>query len=87
MLELSTGHVSETTAKWLDKAITAQGIAGALWEYGWFVYCVDENSGTDEYVYPDDLWGVMCFARKHGFYWVRFDRDGDCIDGLPTYDW
>lgn len=27
------------------------------------------------------------FAHGLGFRWLRFDRDGDAIDGIPSYDW
>lgn len=60
----------------------------AMEEYGWMVFCgaycgvppegVLLNPGAEK---------ILEAARKHGCEWVRFDRDGDVIDGINTYDW
>lgn len=36
---------------------------------------------------PEDLFGVMTWARKQRVDYILFDCDGDVIDGLPSHDW
>ena len=92
-LYLSTAHVSEATANWLD----AQGEAAANYQagpdmpeihiakhvYGWFFYA---DEPPDE-AWPADLRAVMAYVRQQGCEYVNMDRDADTIDALPVHDW
>lgn len=85
MLALSTGHVSEETAKLMD--IDQCGLVVYEKEdYGWFVHLPDP---LDEYKEstPKDLYKCMTFAMKQGCDWVMFDCDVEPIDELPVYEW
>lgn len=35
----------------------------------------------------EDLALVMDAALRHGATWIRLDRDGPVLGGLPTYEW
>jgi len=35
----------------------------------------------------DGILGAVRFARHHEARWLRFDRDGDIVNELPTWDW
>lgn len=89
ILVASTGHVSEETRDWLKQQVwlaledywPAIPIMGGA--YGWQFYAQEE---PDEAV-PDEIKGLMTFARAQGADWVELDADGDKIEGLPTWEW
>lgn len=51
---------------------------------GLMVYASDIEEIND---LPDELQACLTWSITHGFEWLRFDRDGDRIDGLPVFDW
>lgn len=81
-LTLSTAHITQLTG---DRLSTNMGdiCVGGTIDYGWFIYADYENNGA----IPDDLWGVMVYARANDCDYILFDRDADCIEYLPTWDW
>lgn len=85
-LVLSTGHVSEETAKMLDSTPAAQWpvLGGPFGDYGWFMRASDEDTSGD---IPVELMNVFNFARANGFNYVLFDCDASTVDQLPTFDW
>ena len=84
LLVLSTGHLTKDTVDYLDRTDPAiWGFAGGHYgDAGYFCYAYDDAVGV-----PDDLLGVMRFARTHGCVNVLFDKDAEQIDNLPYYDW
>lgn len=84
-LMLTTGHLTEATAKMLDTTPAKDWpvIGGPYGTYGWQMYAHDDNDGT----IPDDLWAVCEFANANGADLVVFDCDANPVDGLPTYEW
>jgi hypothetical protein len=91
VLVLSTSHVSEETADWLDGAfdpfnlnLGVSPVSGGHYDSaGWFVYVPTEMNPK----FPDDLEAVIQFARDNGVQHLLFDRDADRIEGLPVYEW
>ncbi len=82
-LTLSTGHVTAETATKLDLYPAAWGIYGGPLEAGWFIWAPEHDiEGA-----PEDLMRVLRFARAHDCPYVLFDRDGDVIPDLPTWEW
>lgn len=77
---LSTSHISEKTADWLGRH--REWVASYL--DGWWIF-VGHESRVGEM--PDDLRAVLAWAEEHDCNWVRLDSGGDCVEGLPTYDW
>ncbi|MDN5925703.1 MAG: hypothetical protein L0I29_01350 [Hyphomicrobiales bacterium] len=86
---ISTGHVTEKTAKFLDGAPGDEWpcLGGKYGDYGWFLYAHDENCGAGKDAIPDDLFAVMTWAREQRCDYVLLDCDGDQVDALPHYDW
>jgi transcriptional regulator with XRE-family HTH domain len=94
MMVLTTGHVMQETAKWLDSKDKNPIIVYPKGEYGWIIPLfddlfimlkeLDEQGGLEV---PNDLLNVLHFAYKHGCTWVMFDCDADAVDGLPSYEW
>jgi len=82
-LTLSTAHVSEETRLLLEDE-PSRFTGGSYGPNGWFLWCSTENFGDAPI--PDDLWQVMEFARAHGCDYILLDRDGNMIDGLPTWE-
>lgn len=97
MWAVSTGHVSESTAKALD-ALTAKGRSVDLpmplviyphGEYGWLINVVGLGGESASWVVDNhpSLGAVIVAAHKLGACWVLLDRDADVVRHLPVYDW
>jgi hypothetical protein len=86
MLDLSTGHVSEETAKRLTESPDSIGFpVYAKGDYGWIVWAGSRGDGNDGI--PADLANVITFARERGCEWIMFDCDAPLSDSLPSFDW
>jgi hypothetical protein len=48
-----------------------------------------EDDEEDVNEFPEDLKTLAkwLWAQPGELTWVRFDSDGDFVEGLPTYDW
>ena len=79
IMTLSTAHIKEQTAKFLDKSAYKKS------EYGWFLPIEDRSYDTT--TIPEDLKKVIEFAKDHGCSWLCLDRDGPILDYLDTYEW
>lgn len=92
MLELSTAHITENTAKWIDDNVISQRsrtlgddeyiIAYPKHVYGWFI-----PLGQSFDAAPGDLKKVVEKAEELKCQWIMFDRDADEVNGLKTYNW
>jgi hypothetical protein len=81
---LSTAHIKETT---LDALAAASPENIALYPEGAFVnICQTE---ADAFARAPELSPVATWFRKSypTEHWIRFDRDGDIINKLPTFEW
>lgn len=83
MLELSTAHISENTARLLENNECKDLILSAWMEYGWIIY-TNSTLTTDV---PEDLARVLRYAHGLGISYVKIDRDGEVLESLPTYEW
>lgn len=87
MLDVSTIHISEKTANWIDNQVQENNfIIYPKSEYGWFLPC-DLFLEEREKMIPSDLLIVLEYAFSNGCTWVMFDRDGLNNSNLPIYDW
>jgi hypothetical protein len=87
MLDLSTGHVTEATAKRLTDRPESIGLpVYPKGEYGWIVWAGTE-SVTRVVDVPADLVTVVKFAQERGCEWIMFDCDAPLSDSLPSFDW
>lgn len=92
MLALSTTHVEQATANWLDYAVagswmeTCGLVVYPKGEYGWFIPLSKDDKDRFEDV-PEDLVKVIRFAERKGASWIMFDRDVPEIDELPAFEW
>lgn len=80
---LSTAHIKENT---LEKLASApEEFLVIDYEEGAFVR-INPYSPSKP---PPEIRLLVKWLR-HAFpkqWWIRLDRDGDIIDGLPVYDW
>lgn len=97
-LVLSTAHVSEATAKWLNEQgeISAAyhrtrqaptlDVSSNIW--GWLI-SADTTSldGQAQGPIPDDVLRVLAHTIKAGHHRVMLDCDAEKADELPTYEW
>lgn len=88
MITLSTAHITEQTAKLLDKEPEKNNMTISVYkksEYGWFlpIESIDYNTAA----IPEDLKKVIAFAKDHGCSWLCLDCDGPILDYLDTYKW
>ena len=86
MLSLSTGHVSEDTARLMDNDAIGQVVIYDKPNFGWFVH-VPERFELDEVKCscPNDLFQCLDFAEKRGCGWIMFDSDVEPINELNMY--
>lgn len=94
---ITTAHIKPDTARWLtlrseNKSFTSMIVA----EYpdGYFVSQLEDMDDLGEaelrlkyYDVPEELMGILRWAYRKDYPWVRLDRDGDVVDELPTFDW
>jgi len=81
MLDLTTGHMPSSDPDF-------SGMRHVSHEYGFIVFVngdtdIDEDtSGVPDWIKPAYL-----LAQKHDCILINFDRDGDQIEDLPTWEW
>lgn len=89
MLTLSTAHISETTAKLLQKEPETDALCLSVYEkrsgdesYGWFVYLTGHESKS----VPADLASVISLARRNGCSIICLDSDGPVVPSLAVHN-
>lgn len=82
-LDICTSHLTPDTVDNLTIGFYI-GVPVIDYEEGLFVTVTDEFG---ENPLPDDLFTLLRYAKQNGITLIRLDRDGEEIDGLPTYDW
>lgn len=90
-LVLSTAHMTFETSEHLTHIWTFDkpypvGVY-PKGEYGWFVNVPASKDLVAMTEVPEDLRTVLAFAEKHDCQWVEFDRDGNAIADLPSWEW
>jgi hypothetical protein len=96
MLVVSTSHVSEETAKMINRLRSTSWSSRSndiTWaptfsrDEGWMWYVGEENPVVLDMGWPDEFAALFSLAMKHGCNWLMLDRDGDVVDDLPTFEW
>jgi len=101
MLTLSTAHMTKEDDKLLSamaKSHVHEPGCTALWVmytgYGYIIrvnldpeYVEQQDQDIIDEDLSDGILGAVRFARHHEARWLRFDRDGDIVNELPTWDW
>lgn len=90
MLDLSLGHLSPETLRYLDEQDNGDVIPSVILfgkdTYGYFVPIIeDELEELEERGYPEDLINVIRFAAKQGCSWIMLDVDGAIVEELPFW--
>lgn len=83
-LVLSTAHISEATAALLGDHSEAEDFNVVVYavEYGWLVW-----ADSADFAGAPELSALLKLAREQGCKWIRFDQDGEVVEGLPTFEW
>lgn len=92
MLVVSTAHITEKTANWLNELCEIDQDILVLYpksNYGWFIYVnLDEPENlTENKDIPEDLRTVLKLVVREKCCWLCLDRDGFEIDHIRTYEW
>jgi hypothetical protein len=87
MLDISTGHITESTNDWLMTAGTTVGFLVYPREYGWLIPVLDYQEEVHITNIPRDLIAVLYYAKGLGCEWINLDKDADFEKELPTYEW
>ena len=66
-----------------DFQVSKSGYLYAEYDRGFFIF-TGEDYFEDE---PQWIINLRKWARPHGFDWVRFDSDGDEVEGLEVFTW
>jgi len=98
-LVVSTMHLPMAHRRWLDGQTrptlaaphyrpTPTLIVDAIGDYGWRI-CL-EATGVEQYLgkheHDDALAVLLRFGQHHSCQWLALDRDGEEVDGLPTFE-
>jgi hypothetical protein len=82
---LANNHLPQAVFDKFQLEIYRGERAGAAYREGMWVFM---GSGDEENGIPQEMRAVFDWCRKHGFSeYVRFDIDGDVIEGLPRSEW
>lgn len=100
VLDLSTAHLPKALGTSPDQAgegtiylSAVDGVVADPIKYGYLMWVPDDPddhaAGYDdpEEPFPAVVLAVQIYARELGCDWVRFDRDADVADDLPTWQW
>ena len=90
-LDLSTSHLCRSTMDWISAAKPSEeplcvGITVAPYLAGAFCTVPQDIAAIDALECPDDLKEALRYARHRDFHALRFDTDGDLMDGIPRYE-
>jgi len=70
-----------------EEAEDATLIVDPISDYGWRICVTEAVEGFAAKVTSDDpLLNLLRFAEAHNCDWLAIDRDGDVVDGLPTFE-
>lgn len=87
LLTISTAHITESTAAFLDNKDREELVVYEKGEFGWFIALTTYYLEDELKQIPDDLAKIIYFALGANCQWLCLDQDGDVINGLPTFDW
>src|SRR5437762_10360648 len=102
MLVLSTAHITQKAAEWLDSRPTTitvyQKQSGADHDlipndhYGWFIPVghYSDPMYLEDLIYrdlPEELKKVIKYAVSKKVQWIMFDQDADTMSTLPVFKW
>ena len=91
VLVTSTGHMTQEDSQHLQGEVDTQGENYRIWPtgYGWVVRLHPDMYQNDlgDLGLSDAIWNVFYFALARGYGAVEFDRDGEFVEGLETFDW
>lgn len=86
---LSTAHLPGPDA--MQELMAVRTLSDRLLPYpeGWFVFMPVARFDERDAHLPKWFLTILDWFAEHysDEFWMRFDVDGDEIDGLPTYDW
>jgi hypothetical protein len=82
---LSTAHITHETIR----ELRAQEYPPEVLEYSYGIFLAIGDDPAVVAGYPQEIQPVIAWFHTHfpGESWIAFDRDGDEIDDLPTYEW
>ena len=92
LMLLHTSHVQGATGSELGRlANNPQSplVVYAHRKEGWLISVPEQTDlagDTQFHVLPEELVGVLQFARQHGCDWLLLDVDGETYSMLPTWD-
>lgn len=94
MLTLSTAHITEETAKRLEKDPDDNNLGLSVYSksnFGFFIYFRDiDGNLPKEYTnddFPEDLYKCILLAHELGCEILCLDCDGEETELLEKYDW
>lgn len=90
VLTLSTAHVCEGTAKWLDELQEGMGHCPTIavyskGEFGWWLHLMDDFGPISDL--PEDLQPLITYIHERGIGWLCLDRDGPEDAQFTLYEW
>lgn len=91
MLEMSTVHITEETARWIDAQVIEENPTIIVYpkkDWGWLIHTHDfhGNELTIDEI-PNDLVFLFGMATGAQCSWIMLDSDAGIYEDLPQYEW
>lgn len=87
IITLSSGHISERTATYLNGKNRNELVVYDKEGFGWFIYLGSEDLEEHLSYIPEDLVKVIRYAQNYNCKWLCLDGGASYADKLPQYDW
>lgn len=82
-LEISTAHISEKSAKILEKDCPP---FIRQYESGFFITIPSEDI-IDDVALPDEVINIIKYAWKNDIQMIILDCDAEIVEDIPVYEW
>ena len=82
-IQYEDNEILEEMSSYTEYSLPLVGVTN----FGWLVYTRTPSEDMEERGFTDDFIAVLERARKEGYAYVWFDRDGADYDDMPEFDW
>jgi len=90
MMDISTGHIQESDVEILEDNSEGLCFSVAQYEEGFYINLANvelDRLPQDCAKFSSAFQHILAQAKKAGFDFINFDRDGEEYEHLPKFDW
>lgn len=87
VLVLSSSHITKEEMTELEESIYVDSDAKGEYFVVFSVTAGENDDATLKSFCGENAYKLVLFARENGCTHLKLDRDGDVVEGFPTFDW